>query len=384
MAAALRAIPVRQQVHDVIDDGVAFGFPPEVIQALVQLAAVAPVAPLVGDGYDLDALDEVDGLPGLAELFNLRMRMDAGDPEVAADAQAMAEQITPERVAALAELVSGTSTPQRSGAAEEPSSIKKPSRPRLTRGDVASRAAKQERSARLREESLALGIPVKAHGKFLTLDEIQANIEAKLREESQTRGLPVHDSFSGTFLPMDVLKANIKDHKAMYGEVSGEGVRRMRGRGIASIDEKIALGRYNINTRKLENGIVQLRSARGGAVHKFPTTTVSDNVRAALHKIIAGGDLSYDDISGLSEDERRYLHTVSTQCGIKTNIPQPKDAVAAQADRYVVLKGEILASNDNPELVREFKTLILKMSASGLLPKGQVREVLLDLVALGK
>ena len=119
-------------------------------------------------------------------------------------------------------------------------------------------------------------------------------------------------------------------------------------------------------------------------MHRFPSQAVSDAVASSLRKIVSGGELSFDDISGLKESERRYLHDVVTQCGVASNLPQPKDAIAAQSDRYTILKGEIIAGQDNPELVREFKTLILKMSASGQLPKGAVREVLLDLVALGK
>ena len=162
---------------------------------------------------------------------------------------------------------------------------------------------------------------------------------------------------------------------------TGSGI---KGRGIASVDDKLKQGRYTINTRKLADGVVQIRSARGGAVHRFPSQAVSDAVASALRKIVSGGALSFEDISGLSESERRYLHTVATECGVATNLPQPKDEQAAQSDRFTVLRGELMAANDNPELVREFKTLILKMSASGQLPKGAVREVLLDLVALGK
>jgi hypothetical protein len=51
--------------------------------------------------------------------------------------------------------------------------------------------------------------------------------------------------------------------------------------------------------------------------------------------------------------------------------------------RFEVLKGEIMAGNDSPELTKEFKILILKLSEEGLLPKGEVRGLLLDLLRLG-
>ena len=111
---------------------------------------------------------------------------------------------------------------------------------------------------------------------------------------------------------------------------------------------------------------------------------MSDNVRSALHKIISGGDLSYDDISGLNEDERRYLHDVSTQCGIKTSIPKPKDAVSAQADRFTILRGQIVSGQDNEDVVKEFKGLLLKMANNNQLPRSQAYQCMQDLLALGK
>jgi hypothetical protein len=49
-----------------------------------------------------------------------------------------------------------------------------------------------------------------------------------------------------------------------------------------------------------------------------------------------------------------------------------------------LLRGEILAGNDSPELIKEFKSLLLKMSNSGQLPVAQVYRILGDLLALGK
>jgi hypothetical protein len=47
------------------------------------------------------------------------------------------------------------------------------------------------------------------------------------------------------------------------------------------------------------------------------------------------------------------------------------------------LLGEIEAGNSNPVLVKELKVLLVKMSNKKMLPKAEVRSVLLDLTALG-
>ena len=52
-------------------------------------------------------------------------------------------------------------------------------------------------------------------------------------------------------------------------------------------------------------------------------------------------------------------------------------------DQFEVLKGEIMAGNDNKDLVKKFKIMILKLSNSQMLPKAQVRELLVDLASMG-
>ena len=47
------------------------------------------------------------------------------------------------------------------------------------------------------------------------------------------------------------------------------------------------------------------------------------------------------------------------------------------------MKGQILAGNDNKKMVQEFKESILRLSELKLMPKSQVREILMDLTAMG-
>ena len=112
----------------------------------------------------------------------------------------------------------------------------------------------------------------------------------------------------------------------------------MQGRGI----HREQLGRYTICTRKLGDDIVQIRSARGGAVHRFPTEKVSGAVAAALRKVVSGGTLGFDDIEGLNEDERRYLHRVANGCDLLDRCPVPapkKDAAQIEMDLFTKLRG---------------------------------------------
>ena len=45
------------------------------------------------------------------------------------------------------------------------------------------------------------------------------------------------------------------------------------------------------------------------------------------------------------------------------------------------LKGEILAGNDNKEMVKNFKIILLRFMNSGKIPRRQGQEILTDLVS---
>ena len=47
------------------------------------------------------------------------------------------------------------------------------------------------------------------------------------------------------------------------------------------------------------------------------------------------------------------------------------------------MKGEIMSGNDNVDLIKRFKVLIIKLTNKGLIPKGQSKDILMDLVSMG-
>ena len=47
------------------------------------------------------------------------------------------------------------------------------------------------------------------------------------------------------------------------------------------------------------------------------------------------------------------------------------------------MRGEIMSGNDNKELIKKFKLLIIKLSRRGSLPKKEVSDILSELIELG-
>lgn len=158
-------------------------------------------------------------------------------------------------------------------------------------------------------------------------------------------------------------------------------------KGIDEGPRYIKFGKYLINMKKLNNEeTLSLKRPSGGNIVEIPSTKLSKNLSAVIKKMVGGSVPTYSDISKLSEPEKHYLHKVSKQSNIldKFDIPAPsKDHLEKDIHQFEVMKGEIMAGNDNKELIKKFKVHIMKLSKNGTLPKREVTEILEDLLELG-
>jgi hypothetical protein len=191
-------------------------------------------------------------------------------------------------------------------------------------------------------------------------------------------------AMSGSNPPPSRLPTVTSDRRGEGRGIKGKGFTVAEDKGVKS--EKFAsLGRYFINLPKLNDDIIVLARDTGKNVADWKTKRVSVEVANVVRKVVNGGKPSYDDIHKLSDDDKAVLNNLFRMAqivGEGLEIPRPTNEMA-DINRFNVLKGEILSGNDGKETVKEFKVLIMKMMNSGHLPKGQAKELLLELTQLG-
>ena len=128
---------------------------------------------------------------------------------------------------------------------------------------------------------------------------------------------------------------------------------------------------------------VSIRTGKGMNITGLPSTKINPRIVSIIRKIIGGALPSFDEMSKLTEPEKEYLHKISKKSNIleKVNIPTPsKDKEEKDFNEFEILRGEIMAGNDNKDMVRKFKGFLLKFSKTGQLPKQQVNEILQDML----
>ena len=180
----------------------------------------------------------------------------------------------------------------------------------------------------------------------------------------------------------------------------GKGVRKsrsaptfMKGGGVAVAEGPPPaefgwqqFGKYMLARNDLENGdVFHMRYQNGKPIQRMPRKMVGSGVKAVLSSIADGKHPKFDDIEALSSSERDYVRDIMKGAALDpSGFPEgDKSEKEKMKHKFEKLKGEIVAGNDNPEIVKDFKHIILKMRQAKMLPANQVNEILLELSTLG-
>lgn len=148
----------------------------------------------------------------------------------------------------------------------------------------------------------------------------------------------------------------------------------------------VPFGKYVLNHRRLNDNKLMVRTIKGGAVTGIPTLAISPVLGGIIKKMVGGALPSYNEMSKLSEEEQNTLYKIFKISEVDNvdMLPAPnKTKEEEEFNRFQILKGQISAGNDNKELIKEFKIMLLKFIHSGKVPRGQGMEIVCDLMAMG-
>lgn len=169
--------------------------------------------------------------------------------------------------------------------------------------------------------------------------------------------------------------------------------RRIRGRGLGVVSNKglhkkvifAPFGRFFINLVKLDDDIICFSRAGGTNIANLKTQRVSVHLANVLRKMVNGGTPSFNDLSGLSQEDKKLYSEILRKCHIPSGegIEVPREENREDLNRFEIMKGEILSGNDSTTLIKEFKVMIIKLIHQGRLPKSEGKSLLMDLAELG-
>ena len=188
--------------------------------------------------------------------------------------------------------------------------------------------------------------------------------------------------------PTETTGSGVKRGRPKGSGVKGKGIQRDPNvEGIEKNPNRYAtFGRFRINTHKLNDDIITLKRPTGCNVDGIPVRRVSKELGNVMRTIVGGGHPEYRHLDKLSDEEKVYLAKIAKKADIedRLNVPTPsRDDDEKDIHQFEVMKGEIMSGNDNVEMVKKFKLLIMKLSRKEMLPKNQAKDIMMDLATLG-
>ena len=217
-----------------------------------------------------------------------------------------------------------------------------------------------------------LGIPL------TTKQKRSKNALMNAIRDATMSGVELRGDIEGTGLSRPKAKP-IRHKKPTNDEMSWFG-------GVAPTKKFVPIGRYIINQHRLNDDIIAVKRPSGSSIKELPSEKVSRKLGHIVRTIVGGAIPDFEDLEGLDDIEKAYINKLAGLTHIKDRLTLPaprKSDMDKEMDEFEIMKGEIMSGNDNKDLVKKFKVKLMKLMKLNLIPKGQAKELLLELTELG-
>lgn len=154
---------------------------------------------------------------------------------------------------------------------------------------------------------------------------------------------------------------------------------------IEPMPQYTQFGKFLINNHRLSEDIMSLRSGKGHVIKDMPPFKLTPPFKKVIKKITGGSIPTEDDINSLTDEEIKFLNKLSKRANVydALNIPTPSKSKEEQdMHDFEVMKGEIMSGNDNKDLIKKFKILLMRFHKQGRIPKNEYNEIMEDLMTL--
>jgi len=146
-------------------------------------------------------------------------------------------------------------------------------------------------------------------------------------------------------------------------------------------------GNYALSLNSLKKGFLCVRYPSGAQIPHFPKVMISSRFRKIVNDIVYEDKFEEEDYMNLDEQEQKLFDDLITFCKMdkRDNVKIYKHKKYTDKDRdetikrFNVIKGELLAGNDNPNVVKELKLLMMKMYNEKIISKAELNKIMYQL-----
>lgn len=143
------------------------------------------------------------------------------------------------------------------------------------------------------------------------------------------------------------------------------------------------LGKYIIHWKQLnDNDMLNVKYKSLGRIPQFKPIPVSDIFKEYLIDVMESGKHNHRHYENIPIEERKIWEKIVSGAGLAEQFKIKKTITDTDTDdmeRFEMLKGQYLAGNNNPTVIRELRRFVVKFLGDGRLKRNQALDLLLEL-----
>lgn len=170
---------------------------------------------------------------------------------------------------------------------------------------------------------------------------------------------------------------------------SGSGLRTkkmMIGRGVSVYQDTPKykeFGKYAIHWNQLmNNDILNVKYKSLGRIPTLLPVAISDVFKDFIIDVVETGKINNRLYEMVNPEEKKYFEKLCIGAGLLQQFKLKKTVINEEMEdikRFNILKGEYLAGNNNSQLIKELRKLIIKFINSGRIHKSEGLNLLMEL-----
>ncbi len=151
------------------------------------------------------------------------------------------------------------------------------------------------------------------------------------------------------------------------------------------VDPYIEFGRYVLNVPLLKKQQLQLKYKSLGAIPQLPKQFISSELADFLLDLVENKKMNVRMLDTLNDHDRKLLANICFKAQAEETLGfglKVVDDDKAEFDRFQLLKGELVAGNNSPQVLKEIKGYILKFMSTGRISKSDGYNILAEIMIL--
>ena len=206
---------------------------------------------------------------------------------------------------------------------------------------------------------------------------------------------------AGLFAGISARRASVEPEEKEEKEEKGTGMmtygytkiippraRRIIGKGISTDESERykEFGKYLLHIPSLKKGILNLKFPSFASIPTVKQTTLSRDLLDLIVDLMETNQVNKRLYTRMSKEDQDFFYTIAQKAGIDQTLGlgiRVNETHKNDMERFNLVRGQVIAGNNNPEVLRELKQYIVKFMRDGTMSKHQGNDLLFEISCLG-